>query len=267
MKPSFNDVKQMLNNPASLPESNVLEYKMNYTLASFDKYLQTICSFMNSNGGYIIFGVKDNLLNVGLNKQHNPDTIILKFDEIIHTSLIYGNSTESTSSATTSVLVRISQDNIRVHTVHNKQNKMFIVVNVSGSQEKTERKNESKIIYQLRDGRIYYRLNSSNYLNKTFTIYSEQNIQQLKKEYEQIISNNLLTFQKEFETIELEVFNIEKELESVKQDLIERDQIIKNKDFQMEELLDRLVKQETLIIQKSSLSYVLKQLFGCCLKN
>ncbi len=116
----------------------------------------------------------------------------------------------------------------------------------------------------MRDGRIYYRLNSSNYLNKTFTIYSEQNIQQLKKDYEQIISNNLLTFQKEFETIELEVFNIEKDLESVKQELIERDQIIKNKDIQMEELLDRLVKQETLIIQKSSLSYVLKQLFSCC---
>ena len=65
-------------------ESDTLEYKESFSDNGMKKYIESICGFLNSGGGKLIFGIKDNLELVGLNLKSNQiDKCILKIDQII----------------------------------------------------------------------------------------------------------------------------------------------------------------------------------------
>lgn len=180
MKLSMDDIICMLNKPIVFPESEVLEYKSNIHDMN-KKYNETICSFLNGKGGNLIFGISDDLIPIGLkqNTWKSYDKLLLQFDNIIHQQLLLGFDNEQK-------YYPITKENINVHTIKNIHQQLFIVVDIH---------NTPNVIYQLKDGSIYYRLHASNYLNKTEIIYTEETfnhkINLIKKDYQYIIDHNL----------------------------------------------------------------------------
>lgn len=223
MKPSLSEIIEMLDEPTSLPESDVLEYKSQIHSNAFTKYIETICSFMNTGGGYIIYGVTDNLMNVGLNQGKLYDKIILQFDGIIHQHLIYGMDEHGMN-------IPILKHNLKVHSIHNKHHKHFIIVDITTFEP---------VVYRLRDGSIYYRLNASNYVNKTEILFTEQTVNEkmnlIKRDYQMIIDKNLKTYK------------------------IEMDK----KEKELDELRNKIIKQEVMILKKQSF---LQVIFPCFYK-
>lgn len=63
------------------PESQTLEYKA--VLPPSKNIAQLICSFSNSEGGYIILGVSDNLETVGLSSDFRANSIIHKAIDLL----------------------------------------------------------------------------------------------------------------------------------------------------------------------------------------
>jgi hypothetical protein len=222
MKLPIEPIKSMLNGSVAIPESDMMEYKIQIHNHCMSKYIETICSFMNGTrkGGYLVFGVSDNLQMKGLNKSKNYDNYILKFDNIIHQNIIYGVDINGE-------MIQLNNANLRIEYYYNHKNDLYIIVDVTNPN--------NDITYQLRDGSIYYRLNASNYLNKHELLYSQQMVDnkiKLKvKDYQQIIDNNLKVYTIEFE-------KQKKEKEMLLNKLDEQKQLMKEKEMQYRELVD-----------------------------
>ncbi len=193
MKLSICEIKSMLNNTLVFPESNVIEYKVNIHSNMMDKYIETICAFLNSNGGTIIFGVDDSLKPIGL-KHKTFDKLLLQFDNIIHQNLIYGLDSNDNQH-------QINKNNIDVHIIKNNLNQVFIVVDVNIIK--------LDITYRLKNGNVFYRLHASNYLNKIEQVYTEQMLNNklniLKRDYQKIIQDNLKKYNKELDAKQREI--------------------------------------------------------------
>ena len=85
-------------NSAKFPfsESDKYEFKQSINVKIFSKYVETICGFANTNGGYLIFGIGDNLDVIGLKiKQKELDSFILRIDSILNSNQIIGINMES----------------------------------------------------------------------------------------------------------------------------------------------------------------------------
>lgn len=141
------------------PESNNFEYKQSIDNSLFDKYLEIICGFLNSKGGNLIFGIRNNLDLVGINILNSSlDTFIVRIDSIIRDKKIIGINNYTNN------LVAINSSNITTRQFVNKFKKRFLIIEI---------KPNSDIKYQLADGMIYYRLGASNYCEKTEKIYKQ----------------------------------------------------------------------------------------------
>ena len=129
-------------------ESNNLEFKESFVDKCFNKYLQTICGFLNSGGGYLIFGIKDNLDLVGLNPTNSSiDKIILRIDSIIGEKQIVGLDLDMKPNTKSFIL--LDPSNIKTKQIITSSNKKFLLVEVVP---------KPNIKYQLVGGMIYYRL-------------------------------------------------------------------------------------------------------------
>jgi hypothetical protein len=247
MKVSIDEIKQMLDGKLAFSESETMEYKSQIHThnCNMTKYIETICAFMNNEkkGGYLIFGITDNLKLVGLNQQKLYDIITLKFDNIIHQSSIYGKDLNDE-------IVPITPKNIRIDYVHNHHNKLFMIVDVTNDTE--------NVVYQLKDGRIVYRLNASNYVNKKEIIYTQQMVDQkiatVKQDYQDIIDTNLKLYKSE-------LTKKEKENTILLCKIDEKEKMIIKKDKENKELLDTILKQENLIIKQSLCEYIFSRWF------
>lgn len=247
MKVSIDEIKQMLNGKTAFAESETMEYKSQIHThhGNMLKYIETICAFMNNEkkGGYLIFGITDNLKLVGLNQQKLYDTMTLKFDNIIHQATIYGKDLNDK-------IVPVTPHNIRIEYVHNHENKLFMIVDVT--------KNTENVVYQLTDGRIFYRLNASNYVNKKKMLYTQQMIDQqisnVKQDYQDIIDTNLKLYKSE-------LTKKEKENTMLLHKIDEKEKIILKKENENKELLDTVLKQENLILKQSLCEYLFSRWF------
>jgi predicted HTH transcriptional regulator len=143
-------------------ESNTLELKTSFNNSHMNKYIETVCAFMNSNGGSIIYGITDNGNMVGVsitNKKY--DNIKIKFDNIYHGNkilMVVNNTIEP-----------LHYNLIHIKKIKNKKNKWFIVVNITSPIKYSE--------YNyciLKNGDIYLRLNTSNIIKRNVTFYSQE---------------------------------------------------------------------------------------------
>jgi predicted HTH transcriptional regulator len=140
-------------------ESDCLEFKESFQDNLLNKYIETICGFLNSGGGKLIFGIKDNLFLVGLkNTTKELDKFILRIDAITGNKQIIGINKEMNRP------ISIAPTCIKTNLLTNVQGKKFIIVDIIP---------EINILYQLINGRSYYRLGASNYFNRCETFYSE----------------------------------------------------------------------------------------------
>jgi predicted HTH transcriptional regulator len=150
-------------NPFNHAENSTLEFKQNYTNKSLTKYTQTICAFLNTEGGNIIFGINDSNNPIGLDLcDKELDIALTSLDNIIHNSRIM------IMNITTNVKYKLNPNSIKGHIITNKKNKKFIVVTVI--KDNVYNDEDYKYVH---NGYIYYRLNASNYFEKIEKIYTE----------------------------------------------------------------------------------------------
>jgi predicted HTH transcriptional regulator len=105
-------------------ESTIFEYKVSINQSGFQKYLETLCAFLNTKGGFLIFGINDNLNLTGLSIANAEiDKFILKIDNILSTNQIIGRTTNNTTT-------RLTPRNLLVEPIFNSQKKKFIIIKV-----------------------------------------------------------------------------------------------------------------------------------------
>ena len=151
-------------------ESNDFEFKQSFVNENFNKYVEIICGFLNSNGGNLIFGIKDNLEMVGLNLDRKTfDKIILRIDKIINQKIIIGMDLNKNTKF-------LKPQNLETSLIC-KKNKKFILIKI---------KPEINTKYQLRNnGLIYYRAGASNYCERTEKLYTQDEYENSCKMYKQ----------------------------------------------------------------------------------
>ena len=227
-------------------ESNSFEFKQSIHDDCYNhKYVETICGFLNTGGGYLIFGIADNLKTVGLKtNQKRLDNFILKIDAIIHNEKIIGFNNESKE------FVKLSNENIIIKIIINKENKKFLIIQSIP---------KSNIKYQLADGTIYYRLGASNYFDKTERIITQSEFDyECKNIIKKANDENKINIQLFQETLEKKNKQIE-ELNN-KLDKEKESNIIYQKQLELSiESSDKLIKYNN----NNVLNNIIKTFFPC----
>jgi predicted HTH transcriptional regulator len=133
------------------PESSWMELKNAYTSCHFEKILQTICAFLNTTGGYMVFGVSDDRGITGVQLK-GYDSFALKIDDIYHRGLItHDDGKHIEPHAVTVSLVKTGLD------------KHICVVRVVTDLS-------AKMYSIAKDNTVWYRLNASNYRCRTLSV-------------------------------------------------------------------------------------------------
>jgi predicted HTH transcriptional regulator len=154
------------------PEGRHFEYKKSTKYA--DKVLSTICAFLNSDGGYMIFGIEDTTLKMmGVNiKLKEIDTFILTvIDSIYHELKIVRQDNKEP----------LHINNIEQQTIKLKNGKYILIIKVVP---------EAGVHYQLHDGLVYHRLNASNMKIRNERIYTELEVDNIVNQYKRRIEHD-----------------------------------------------------------------------------
>jgi predicted HTH transcriptional regulator len=211
-------------------ESTIFEYKVSINQQSgFQKYLETICAFLNTKGGYLIFGINDNLNLSGLSIANGEiDKFILKIDNIISTNQIIGRTNKNTT-------VRLTTKNLTLETITNSQKKKFVIIKAVPSPD---------VSYQLDNGKKYFRLGASNLYDKEERFYKQADletaIRNAEEKYKTENNNNIKMFQENVEKYQEEIKNLKEDNKYL------NDQI-RNYESEVESLKNYKEEQETLI--------------------
>ncbi len=135
------------------------EYRQNINKTTAERIVQTICAFLNSNGGYIVCGIRDEnraLIWLDLTPEQLDD-ILLRIDNIYHGKMIYTTDFED----------------IKIHNIQTKvlekDGKYLIIVKAVPDIGKEYRTYEYK----------WYRLNASNYAEKMEKFFRAKDISSL----------------------------------------------------------------------------------------
>lgn len=187
--------RYLLNDTYPFPECTQLEFKKTFHVNQHAKYRETICAFLNTNGGHIIYGVLDNCLINGYNLSDTEKDNILLFIDATYTIL-------KTSTGET-----MSKDKIKVHFEEIAKN-MFIII-ISCYRNKNDDNH-----YQFLSGKSWVRMNASNMKTCYGKLYSdndvsmiklkfykrcEDTIDRLKKEYNKCEENTIIVISNIFE--------------------------------------------------------------------
>ena len=135
-------------------ESNWLEFKESIVSCSIEKIIETICAFLNTDGGYIIIGINDNGKLVGhKSKSKNIDNFKLLIDnKISNNTIIYQNDEV------------IIDKYLSIIEIVNKNKNKFILIKIFPQKDKN---------YKLINGTVIHRLNASNRKIKTTKLMTE----------------------------------------------------------------------------------------------
>ena len=136
-------------------ESRQFEFKK--SIGFTDKIAPTLCAFLNSDGGYMIFGIEDTTRRlIGLkNTYKQVDSFITSnVDSIYHTSTIVEQETGKP----------VDPEQIKTSIVERPNGTYIIIIQAV---------RKDGVQYQMNDGHIYYRINASNYRVKNEKIYTE----------------------------------------------------------------------------------------------
>jgi predicted HTH transcriptional regulator len=157
MLPSF-PTKDELDTLVSFPypEGYVWEYKENIPKAA--ELMITICAFLNTQGGYLVSGIRDiDLRMVGIpetSTHKQIDSFLLSLDDIFHQGLILHEDG-----------TRISTSCIQAEYIQTRDGRRFMYVRVTPEDGKT---------YIRHCGDKYVRLSASNYKISLNRYYTEQ---------------------------------------------------------------------------------------------
>lgn len=151
-------------------ESSWLEFKQSINSCSIDKIMETICAFLNTEGGYIIIGINDQEKMVGIkSKPKEIDKFKLSIDNNIATNTIVYQDDKI-----------ISDKYIFITDIINKNKLKFLLIKILPQKSKN---------YKLMSGIIIHRLNASNRKIKTTKLMTESNFLSNIEQNQQTIIN------------------------------------------------------------------------------
>lgn len=236
-------------------ESDRLEYKEAFTDNGMKKYIESICGFLNSGGGKLIFGIKDNLQLVGLNlKSKQLDKCILRIDEIIQNKQIIG------IDKSTNKPININPTCIKPISITNISGKKFLIVNVIPDEN---------IQYQLLNGKCYYRLGASNYFDRSQLFYTESDYNSRCDNYEKLLEEENQSNIKKFNQIIKNKDEEINELQSLNNQLITDIKYLTNDNKISNEIYDKYIENTIKYIGLHKTSYYdyFKNCFVYCFPN
>lgn len=201
-------------------EGNQLEYKEE--LISAKKLLEIVCAFLNSNGGYLIIGIRDqDLAPIGLSSNisiKEIDGFFLKCDNIYHQGLIV---TEEGNA--------IGLECVHVRLLTLADGRRFLIVKVVPEDDKRQ---------IIQDGLQYFRLSASNQKLVKHRYQSEHDM----NAYRGMVKTEQKRFQEEQHRQQIEAFELfQKEL---------RNGFAKVHELEEEVSLTRKVLQDKILREK-----------------
>jgi predicted HTH transcriptional regulator len=209
-------------------ESIQFEFKRTFHYQQFPKYLETMCSFLNSRGGYLIFGIDDTRELVGVTIEScKIDEVLLRIDTIILNRRILGRRVD------TNEIITITSKNVTTEFISNSYGKLFLVIKVVPIQM-------SDIRFQLDNGKTYYRLGASNFVDKNERFFTQSDVENQMAVVRQENSDNLREFRKTIESYETQLHDLRVQIQ----------------------MYDVFMKQ---MIRRIDVS--LRSVFCCCLKK
>jgi len=181
------------------PEGTQIEFKKSFHTNQHDKYRQTICAFLNTNGGHIIYGVSNDCSITGCNiKQNEIDNILLFVDSL------YEILKKSDGN-------HIEQNTLKVRINEIAKNIYIIIISCY---------REDNYIYQFLSGESWTRINASNRKCNLSKLHSIQDIITIKSKLETHYNNKL-------NHLVIEISNIMNIKNNIEQKSIKKD-IVKN---------------------------------------
>jgi hypothetical protein len=143
-----------------IPEGQQFEFKETWGACTTSKMHETICSFLNSAGGYLMYGIQDSGKILGISRDE-ADKILLRADDIFHTSKILNVMTGKpppTSAIRGSVQRLCMTLNNRPHPTE----RFLAILTISNPDH-----NQT---YRMTNGDIMIRLSASNFRSKSSTL-------------------------------------------------------------------------------------------------
>lgn len=206
------------------PESTGFEYKKSIIKLCYSKYVETICAMLNVDGGYMIFGICDDLSLEGL-------VINSKFyDEFLR--FIDGLYEQGIVECVNDKASKLSIGSLTVTNITNSNNKKFVIIKIL---------NKSGRVYKLINGKTYYRLNASNFMYSDTKIYKDYEMLHQKEQINRQHAIVIKTILKEktalsvtYKKLEAKKTELEKELEDKELKILNSSKMIEDLKYELE---------------------------------
>ncbi|ARF08804.1 divergent AAA domain [Catovirus CTV1] len=165
----------ILNEIYCYTEGKQLEFKNKFSSSLKNKYIETVCAFVNTEGGRLIFGVENNGKIIGCYiYREELDNILLFFDSMSQ-HLFCSNGDSFDSELVKSKITLIAKDTY--------------IIEIICSKKKRQEK------YQKKDGKCFIRNNAGNLQTNLKIMYSNREYYLLVKKIAQLENDKLLLIQ------------------------------------------------------------------------
>lgn len=172
--PSFpTDIRRLSTFPYI--EGQQWEFKESGTDICLKKLTATVCAFLNSAGGYMVFGIRDDGCVLGISRKA-IDKIMLSVDNIIHTGTIKNTTTGG----------HVTPAELKAYSVELagwKGDNRLLVVEVASMN--------TGHIYKMNNGVAMYRLSASNLTSTTFILGDEHALKDMHDINEKLRAENM----------------------------------------------------------------------------
>lgn len=172
--------RYLLNDTYPYPESSQLEFKKSFHVNQTSKYRETICAFLNTEGGHIIYGILDNCVINGCTLTELEKDTILLFVDGIYTIL------KNTDGG------NIPKDAIKVYFEEIAKNMYIVII----SCYKLNNTNEQ---YQFLGGDSWIRMNASNMKMNVGKLYTVQDVSTIKSKFYKKCEESIVRIKKDYE--------------------------------------------------------------------
>jgi len=147
--------KYLLNDKMSIIEGTEIEYKKSFHVNQYPKYRETICAFLNTTGGHIIYGVLNDCTINGCKLNELEKDNIQLFIDRLYSMLVKNNGTP------------LHPQSLKVN--FNEIAKDIYIVIISCYKE-------DNCKYQLITGDSWIRLNASNFKANQSKLYTKEDL-------------------------------------------------------------------------------------------
>jgi len=187
--------KYLLYDIFSYPEGTQLEFKKTFHTNQLEKYRQTICALLNTNGGHIVFGISNDCSITGCAIKQTDIDIVLLFVDSLYEILKKSDGNH------------LDRNTLKVRIDEIAKNIYIIFISCY---------REDNTIYQFLSGESWVRINASNRKCNLSKLHSIQDIIMIK--------NKLENFHKQkMNHIVIEIGNILNKKNTVENNILKKD--------------------------------------------